>query len=261
LSTVNLRREDIKSLAVLGTDLFAGTGFGGISRSTDQGANWVEVDSGLTNPTNYYVSTLAVKGHTIYAGTADGVFYSNDSGAHWIEIDSGMPEDKYISSLFVAGDRLLAATGHGALLSFGNGERWSNFDLGLSQPTQAQCFGTSGTDLLCGTSNSGVWRMPLSSASIKKERRSSINKNGPLVHISVRLRRNPIIGFSLPYAARVMISIYDLSGKKVTTLLSCNVSEGMHEISWNGRNLPSGCYTVQIQTELTTAAAQFLLVR
>jgi photosystem II stability/assembly factor-like uncharacterized protein len=57
------------SLAVSGTNLFAGTIYG-VYRSTNSGSNWVPVNSGVTNPYGViYVNALAVSGSSLFAGT------------------------------------------------------------------------------------------------------------------------------------------------------------------------------------------------
>jgi hypothetical protein len=56
---------NVKSLAVNGSNIFAGTLGGGIFQSNDNGSNWTSVNTGLTN---YFVNALAISGVNIYAG-------------------------------------------------------------------------------------------------------------------------------------------------------------------------------------------------
>ena len=56
----------VRSFAVLGTNLFAGT-FGGVFLSTDNGASWTAVNNGLPPYTD--VNSLAVLGTNLFAGT------------------------------------------------------------------------------------------------------------------------------------------------------------------------------------------------
>ena len=59
----------IISIAISGTNIFAGTDGGGVFFSSDNGANWTAVNNGLTN-TN--VHSLAISGTNIFAGTDGG---------------------------------------------------------------------------------------------------------------------------------------------------------------------------------------------
>jgi hypothetical protein len=60
-----LTNNNVLSLAVSGTNLFAGTRLS-VCLSTNNGTSWTDVSSGLTNP---YVISLAVSGPNIFAGT------------------------------------------------------------------------------------------------------------------------------------------------------------------------------------------------
>jgi hypothetical protein len=61
----------VYAFAVSGTNVFAGT-WGGVFLSTDTGASWAAVNTGLTN---LHVSALAVSGTNLFAG-GSGVFLS-----------------------------------------------------------------------------------------------------------------------------------------------------------------------------------------
>ena len=60
---------DIRSFTVSGTKLFAGTEYGGVFLSTNNGTNWTAVNNGLTST---YIYSLAVSGTDLIAGTGGG---------------------------------------------------------------------------------------------------------------------------------------------------------------------------------------------
>ena len=64
-----MTNTDVSALAVSGLNLFAGTVFGGVFLSINNGTSWTEVNSGLTNT---YVTALAVSGSNLFAGTYYG---------------------------------------------------------------------------------------------------------------------------------------------------------------------------------------------
>ena len=70
-STVNtgLTNTIVLSLAVSGTNLFAGIGVGGVFLSTNNGTGWTGINRGLTNSV---VWSLAVSGTSLFAGTEGG---------------------------------------------------------------------------------------------------------------------------------------------------------------------------------------------
>ena len=68
---------------------------------------------------------------------------------------------------------------------------------------------------------------------------------------------NPIttIQYDLPQRSDVQITIYDLVGREVTTLLSETQDAGVKSIQWNATNIPSGMYFYQIR------AGEFVQIR
>ena len=139
----------VLSLAVSGTDLFAGTVYGaGVFLSTDNGTSWTPVNSGLTNT---YVLSFAVSGTNLFAGTfyGSGVFLSTNNGSSWTPVDSGLTNTN-ILSLAASETNLFAGTGAGVFLSTDNGTLWTPVDSGLTN-TNVYSFAASGTNLFAGT--------------------------------------------------------------------------------------------------------------
>ena len=60
---------------------------------------------------------------------------------------------------------------------------------------------------------------------------------------------NPVttIRYDLPQRSTVQITIYDLLGKKVTTLVSETQEAGFNSVIWNVSNVSSGMYFYQIK--------------
>lgn len=57
------------------------------------------------------------------------------------------------------------------------------------------------------------------------------------------------IRFSLPELSRVMLTVYDLSGRQVATLLNDRLQEGNYEFDFNAAYLSSGIYIYSLNTE------------
>ena len=79
---------------------------------------------------------------------------------------------------------------------------------------------------------------------------------------------NPIttIRYSLPLPSVVRISIYDVLGMEVTTLLVSKQSAGYHAVRWNGKddsgkNLPSGVYFYRLEANGYTAMSKMTILR
>ena len=74
------------------------------------------------------------------------------------------------------------------------------------------------------------------------------------------------IGYSLPAAGHVTISVYDLSGRLVAQLVDAEMPAGRDEVVWGGIDLsgsmlPGGVYTVRLNSSDGTAAELVTLLR
>lgn len=160
----------IPALAVNGTNLFAGTDAGGIFLSTDSGTTWAP--SGLNN--FEAVFALAVVGTNIFAGTGGSagysVYLSTDSGVSWNGVNSGITDSSPqldISSFYAFGTNIFVATEEaGVFLSTDTGTSWVSVNDGLPSPPPfyhyVDVFSICGPYLYAGTTDTGVWRRPLS---------------------------------------------------------------------------------------------------
>jgi len=79
---------------------------------------------------------------------------------------------------------------------------------------------------------------------------------------------NPIsdIPFAIPEDSRVTISIYDVTGRHVKTVLDDELSAGQHSIRWDGRDsqnrdVPAGIYLYRMESGSFTAVRRMLLVK
>ena len=74
------------------------------------------------------------------------------------------------------------------------------------------------------------------------------------------------IPFVLPQRAPVQLSIYDIHGRLVQTLVQGTLEAGKHQVVWNARNsngkpVPSGVYIYQIRTPFGSLTGQMILMR
>jgi len=75
-----------------------------------------------------------------------------------------------------------------------------------------------------------------------------------------------VIRFSLPGAGPVSLSIYDVNGRIVRTLVDETLRAGQHEVTWDGRDaagheVASGVYLVRLMTPAGTVVRRATLVR
>ncbi|MFA6980606.1 MAG: T9SS type A sorting domain-containing protein [Ignavibacteriaceae bacterium] len=151
--------KNVKTLALSGKNLFAGTWYDGIFLSTDNGKNWNAVNQGL--PKNGYDSSLyfmanaiVFSGTNIFAGTPKGVFLSTNYGANWDSMNTGLT-NTYVKTLAVSDTVIFAGTEIGVFLSTNNGTTWNAVNTGLTDKVTA--IAISGKNLFAGTGGMGVF--------------------------------------------------------------------------------------------------------
>ena len=93
---------------------------------------------------------------------------------------------------------------------------------------------------------------------------SSIEKrelNIPMTYALEKNFPNPFnptttIGYQLPYASDVELSIYNLLGQKVTTLVSKRQSVGYYQVDWNASSFASGIYYYRLVAYATESGRE-----
>lgn len=99
----------VKALALNDTYLFAGTE-AGVFRSTNNGQNWNQVNSGLGN---HIVNTLVLNANNIIVGTNGGIYLSTNNGINWIPKNEGFSVIPVVNSLIITNNNIYACTnGH-----------------------------------------------------------------------------------------------------------------------------------------------------
>ena len=183
LTSSGLPSLGVWSLAVSGTNLFAGTD-GGVFLSTDGGTSWT--DAGLTGSR---ILALAVSGSNIVAGTNDwNVHVSTDNGASWSH--SGVPFD-FVTSIAISGTNLFTAGyGGGVFLSTNNGTSWTPVNAGLTN-RYVKSLAVSGTNLFAGTYGGGVF----------------LSSNGGTSWTAVSIGLTTVVSMLLPSQARISLQV------------------------------------------------------
>ncbi len=101
------------------------------------------------------------------------------------------------------------------------------------------------------------------------ENRASVGVDDPVVPRSFELHQNypnPFnpstqIRFDLPSSSHVRLTVYDIEGRRVTTLVDRTVAAGNHAIDFHADALPSGTYLYQLQTGSSVLNRKMILAK
>jgi hypothetical protein len=69
------------------------------------------------------------------------------------------------------------------------------------------------------------------------------------------------IEFTLPNAGFVTLSIYDITGKRLETILSKKLPKGDHKIKWNAKHLSEGIYIIRMETKSAVQVHKALIIK
>ena len=134
-----LFRSSINALAIIDSNILAGTNGLGVYRSRNKGASWALKCNGL--PTGAFIWTFAVSGKYIFAGTlGNGVYISSDYGDNWVPVNTGLDvADMSIYSLAISGNTIYTGTYNGyvwkrslsEIITAGINETTNNKEIGI----------------------------------------------------------------------------------------------------------------------------------
>jgi hypothetical protein len=159
-----LTNVSVNSLAISGSNIFAGVSESGVYLSTNNGANWTQVNNGI--PLNSYVYSLTVSGTNIFANISaytggSGIYLSTNNGTNWTQVNNGIPPNTNVLSLAVRGSNIFAGTSRGIFLSTNNGTNWTSINNGLTDSLTISSLNVSGNNIYAGTAGQyPIWWVP-----------------------------------------------------------------------------------------------------
>ncbi len=141
---------DVRTIAIDGSSIYAGTFADGIFLSNDNGNTWSAVNSGLTD---LNVNSICILGSSICAGTGTGIFLSTNNGMNWNLVTIGDVRSIVQNGLLFAADRT-----RGVIVSSDSGSTWQVTNLGLLS-TSIVSLGVQGSTIFAGEDGNGSGTM------------------------------------------------------------------------------------------------------
>jgi type IX secretion system substrate protein len=292
-----LNNESIDALAVSGNNVFAGTFASGVFRSTNNGESWtqtalnsliinslavignyvfagtggpvphgllVSADNGITWNKNAFmdksVLSLTVNGNEIFAGLQYyGIYKSTDFGSSWVQtsLNSGS-----IRSIAISGNTIFAGASFvGVFVSTDYGLNWVQKNEGLGDIT---IFDLSilNNFIFAGTQSNSVYRRPVSDfIGIKQISQNIPDEFALLQNYPNPFNPNTLIDYSVAKAGNVTLEVYDISGKKIATLVNEDKAVGNYRVDFNASGFASGIYLYTLKADGVSLTKKMLLVK
>ena len=222
-----------------------------IFRTTNAGSNWENITSTLpdrypidiaVDPTNDTVIYVVLSGF----GTSH-LYKSTDSGDNWVDIGQSLP-DVPTSSVIVdplSPNHIYLGNDIGVYVSTNSGTNWSEFQNGMTDAAIIMDLSISPNNrkLRAATHGKGVFEKDLLSPTVGISSNTNIvedytlgqnfpNPFNPVTHINYQIHRRSYVN----------ISVFDISGREVKSLVNENQASGSYTINFDASELSSGIY-------------------
>ncbi len=224
--------------------LFTENLLGEIYRSTNNGDFW---DS---------ISTISIRSNvTLSLFASDSALFTIISGIILRSLDQGYTWDTVKSdfgtkTMVAVGNKIFAGGYYGIILSTDNGKTWKVENNNVPDSVVIDAFEIKDGYLFAGayyvTPNSpgGLWRRPL--ADFTNKVKDSIQLIAHFFIYPNPAKSEMHITYSIPKRSDVVLSVFDITGKEITTIASEAHDVGSYENLWNVKSLPNGSYILKL---------------
>ncbi len=72
---------------------------------------------------------------------------------------------------------------------------------------------------------------------------------------------NTRINFNLPSSGMVTLNVYDVLGRKISTLVRMNLNKGIHSLNFNAKDLPSGIYFYELRFGKYSTTKKMMIIK
>lgn len=190
--------------------------------SENGGEDWNVISDGLPDIPIWSVAIDPKYPNHIYVGNEVGVFYSNDSGETWDNISGNLPDAVFAMDLVISqSNRKLRLATHGN--------------------------GAYQTDLMI---------MSSINEDISEPERIRLYQNYP----------NPFnpsttITYELTKISNITLEVFDVSGKKIVTLINETKGIGIHNVQFNASELSNGVYIYRLNVDGEIFSKKMTLIK
>jgi photosystem II stability/assembly factor-like uncharacterized protein len=267
-----------------------------IFKSYDAGATWISIVNGIPqlSTDNNPIRCLSVSTSdtsVVLAGLfmnatalTGGMYVTTNGGQLWVQKQNGMINTQYIlprsclikpgssTEFYVGLDHNSTTTSKGVYRTTDGGNNWSDFNGGLMLNTysiRALVLKTTGNPTLfaghggtaTASSGTGVYEYSWLASSVGNSNSGipstfNLSQNYPNPF-------NPVtkIAYQLPFSGYVKISVYDMLGREVATLIDGYKNAGYYNIEFDGTKFNSGVYFYRLFTDRFVNTKKMILVK
>jgi photosystem II stability/assembly factor-like uncharacterized protein len=234
----------------------------GLWYSADRGENWILCKEFDIWPFYISVVSFARNNRYIFANAFDRLFRLEDESA-WGRLETDLlAENKSLSAIYGIDNYLFAGLSDNKVyLSSDNGIRWKDISSNRDNISSVSGFGNSGSNLLVAKDGC-LW-------SVDIDEYTGITMPAvpaPSEYLLLQNYPNPFnpstrITYNIPQTEFVTLTVYDILGRKVGTLVNEIKEKGEYTVNFNAENLSSGTYIYRLKTGNFSSAKKLIIAR
>lgn len=268
-SNDGLTAPAVHALTHTSTAVFAGTFQGGIFRSMDGGASWSPMVVEYEHIWSMGVTSTGV----LFAGTyGRGLFYSINNGDTWLPA-VGMPSSFIYAISVDVNDNVYVSTWAGGVYaaqgsSFNDAPGLGSSPLNSFDWTPIGMQGYGVSSLLANLQTGALYLGTREGQFYQNDSPTAVKETGTqVIPTDFALEQNypnPFnpetrIRFALPVKQNVTLTVYNILGQKVRTLLAQELEAGVYNVNFPAKELASGVYIYRLQTDKITLTKKMVL--
>lgn len=234
--------------------LWAGTDDGNVWVTSNGGGNWTKASASLPKrwisrvvalPNDEDRALVCLSGYRHFDDMAH-VYLSTNKGQSWESVSSNLPDIPVNDLVVDPSDPYniwYIGTDAGVFRTSNGGNSWQPFNAGLPNvPVTDLTVHAPTRTLVAGTFGRSMFKV---------EMPPSVGTYSPQAIENVLIRPNPFhqmasLSWMVPQTQQLEVALFDLSGKRVTTLFSGVLSAGEQTLDIDGNEWPSGVYILKI---------------
>jgi len=247
-----------------GSMIYCG-GYQGLYSSNNNGSSWTLLntldtlrvnDIGINNNTNIFICTQS---NGLRPGS---IWISTNSGGNWSRKQLFANNRMGYYALVLKDNNILVGCDSGVVLSRDNGVNWVMKSEGLNNNMRTASKLFYANNYVFASVSAELWRRPYLDAIIVRK----ISEQVPVKYSLSQNFPDPFnpsttIQYTVPTKGLVTLTVYDLLGREVASLVNETQTPGTYAMDWNAGNNPSGVYFYRLQTNTFTATKRMVLVK
>lgn len=249
------------ALHVNGTNYYFGSNDSRIYVSTNSGSNWTARTTTIKNPFSiWFNGTAGIAGGTSIV--TPGVNRSSNNGTSWTAVT--VPTTSPVGGLVGDGSTFWIARGPVIYISTDNGITWAvdfNGDSPLTGSINHMCKARTGNKLWAVTSTGNIYYSDGVLSGV-----SGVSQQIPESFMLLQNYPNPFnpvtnIEFAISKSAFVELTVFDVTGREIETLVSRDLNAGTYKADWNASGYPSGVYFYRLDAGEFIETRKMVLIK